>query len=122
MKYGKLLGWGIAIYAIMALAWSGLVMYGFSGTFTSRILELIVLVVVATIAGRSLRLHSWTDILPYSIFWAIEAGVLDAIYNVPYAGWGMYADWNVWLGYALVVAVPLLAPRTRMTAEVQHNA
>jgi hypothetical protein len=119
VKYGKLLGWGIVIYAIMALAWSGLVIYGFAGTLAARLLELLVLAVVATIAGRSLPFHSWTDILPYSIFWAIEAVFLDAILNVPYAGWGMYADWNVWLGYALVAAIPLLAPRTRRMPEIK---
>jgi len=121
VNYGKLLGWGIVIYAIIALAWSGLALYGLSGTLAARLLELVVLIVVATLAGRSLRLHSWTDILPYSLFWAVEAAVLDIVYNVPSAGWGMYSDWNLWLGYALVVIVPLLAPKTRMTTEARRD-
>ena len=114
MKYGALLGWGICIYAIMALVWSGLVMYGFAGTIVARGLELFVLIVVATIAGRSLRFHSWKDILPYPLCWAIVVGFLDVVYSVPFGGWEIYSDWNIWVGYALVVLVPLIGPYTHM--------
>ena len=113
MKYGKLLGWGIVIYAVMALAWSGFAIYGLTGTLTSRLLQLLVLIIVTTIAARSLKFHSWKDILPYSILWAILMGLLDIVYSVPFGGWGIYSDWNLWVGYTLVILVPLLAPKTR---------
>jgi hypothetical protein len=118
MKYGALVGWGIVIYAVMSLAWSGIVIYGFAGTLLARLLELLVLVIVATIAGRSLKLHSWKDIVPYSLAWALMMAALDAVFSVPFAGWAIYADWNLWLGYALVALVPLIAPKTRMHPEV----
>lgn len=114
MRYGILLGWGIVIYAVVSLAFSGLVIYGLAGTFLGRILALLALITVATIAGRALRLHSWKDIAPYSILWAAMMGILDAIFSVPFSGWVLYADWNLWLGYALVAVVPLLAPKTRI--------
>lgn len=117
MRYGAVLGWGIVIYAVMSLAWSGLVTYGLSGTIVSRFAELLVLVIVATLAGRSLRFHSWKDIIPYSFFWAVMMGLLDAVYSVPFGGWQIYADWNLWLGYCLVAVVPLLAPYTRKMPE-----
>lgn len=113
MKYGALLGWGIVIYAIMALAWSGLVIYGFAGTLVSRILVLCVLIIVTTIAARTLRFHSWKDILPYSCTWAVMMGLLDAIYTVPFSGWSIFSDWNLWIGYTLVAIVPLLVPLSR---------
>jgi hypothetical protein len=113
MKYGAALGWGIVIYAIVYLAWSALVLYGFVYGFFPRVISLVVLAIVATIAGRSLRFHTWKDILPYSITWAIVVGLLDAVFTVPYAGWQLYADWNIWVGYVLVAAVPLIAPYTR---------
>ncbi len=118
MKYGTLVGWGIVIYAVMALAWSGIVIYGFAGTFLARLFELLVLTFVATIAGRALRHHSWKDILPYSLAWALMMAVFDALFSVPFAGWAIYADWNLWLGYALVALVPLIAPKTRIHPEV----
>jgi hypothetical protein len=117
MRYGAIVGWGIGIYAVMALAWSALSVYGLTGTIVSRVTQLLVLIIVATIAGRSLRFHSWKDILPYSVLWALTAGLLDAFLNVPVAGWQMFADWNLWLGYTLVVIAPLLAPYTRPLPE-----
>ena len=118
MRYGRLLGWGIVIYAVMSLAWSGIIIYGLAGFATGRIIQLVVLIAVATIAARSLKLHSWKDILPYSFLWAAMMAGLDAMFNVPFAGWQMYADWNVWLGYALVAIVPLVvASHLRQAAD-----
>lgn len=113
MKWGALLGWGIVIYSVMYLAWSGFILYGFVEGILPRVLGLAVLVVVATIAGRSLRAHGWHDVLPYSIAWAVAIALLDAVFSVPYSGWQLYADWNVWVGYILVCVVPLLAPYTQ---------
>ena len=113
MKYGAVVGWAVVIYAVMALAWSGFITYGLAGTLTARVLQLLVLVIVTTIAARSLKFHSWKDILPYSILWAVMMGLLDIVFTVPFAGWEIYADWNIWVGYTLVVIIPLLAPFTR---------
>jgi len=112
MKYGALLGWGIVIYAIMSLVWSGLVMYNMADSFLSLAVRLCVLIFIALVAGRSLRCHSWQDVLPYSAFWAATMVVLDAVYTVPFSGWALYSDWRLWLGYALVALIPLLAPHS----------
>ena len=113
VKYGPLVGWGFVIYATMFIAWSGFVMYGFTEGVLPRFAGLAVLVGVATIAGRSLRFHTWTDALPYSLFWAVEVALLDIVFSVPFTGWQLFFDWNIWVGYILVVCVPLLAPYTR---------
>ncbi|OGG57389.1 hypothetical protein A2853_02630 [Candidatus Kaiserbacteria bacterium RIFCSPHIGHO2_01_FULL_55_17] len=109
LRVGPLLGWGIVIYAVMFLVWSAFVTYGFVGGFLPRSLGLLVLLATGVIAGRSLKAHAWADVLPYSLAWGVLMGVLDAIMSVPVAGWQLYADWNVWIGYALVVLAPLLA-------------
>ena len=106
------------IYAVMYLAWSGFVLYGFTSGILPRLLALLVLIITATIAGRSLAFSSWKDILPYSVGWLIVIALLDAVFSVPYAGWQLYTDWNVWVGYALVCAVPLLAPYTK---SIRHS-
>lgn len=117
MKYGAYVGWGVVIYAVMFLLWSGFVTYGLAGNVFSRIVGLVVLVGVATIAGRALRLPIWHDILPYSLSWGVVVGLLDMLFSVPFGGWQIYADWNIWIGYALVVIVPLFAPLTRRSGE-----
>lgn len=113
MKIGSMIGWGIVIYAVMYLMWNGLVLYGFVDGIVPRLISLSVLVVTATIAGRSLRFTSAKDVAPYSIAWAIVVVLLDMVYTVPYAGWALYSDWNIWVGYALVAASPLVAPYIR---------
>ena len=110
MKYGLLVGCGIVIYAVMFLAWSGLFMYGLVGTLP-RIATLLLLVVLATVAGKSLRLRLWTDIAPYSVLWAMMMALLDSIFVVPFSGWSIYYDPSLWIGYAVVVIVPLFAPK-----------
>lgn len=108
MKYGALVGWGIVIYSVMFLAWSGLMMYGYVDGILPRLAGLIVLIVTSSVAGRSLHLRSWKDILPYTLAWAIIVALFDAAFSVPFSGWTLYYDWNVWVGYALVALVPLV--------------
>jgi hypothetical protein len=112
MKLLSRLSWGIVLYAMMYLLWSGFILYNFIGT-GARIVALLILIALSVTAGRSLRLSSWKDVLPYSLAWAVIIGLFDAIFSVPYSGWQIYGDWNLWVGYGLVVLVPLLTPYTR---------
>jgi hypothetical protein len=114
MKYISRLSWGIVIYAIMYLFSHGLSIYGVAGGILGMLARLVMLVIIATIAGRSLHLNSWKDILPYSIFWAFTVLAIDAVYTVPSSGVEMYSNWNLWIGYALVMLLPLAAPQTRV--------
>ncbi|MFZ2556045.1 MAG: hypothetical protein WAZ27_05190 [Minisyncoccia bacterium] len=107
------LGWGVVIYAIMYLAWSGLVIYGLSLGTLSLVARVLVLFFIVSIAVNSLRLQDWKDILPYSALWAAVAVLLDAIFLVPFTGWELYSSWSVWAGYALVVIFPLIRPFLR---------
>lgn len=105
----RAIGWGIIIYAVMYLVWSGLVIYGLSLGYLSLFIRLATLVVLTSIAARSLRLADWKDVVPYSIVWAVVGIIFDALYLVPFSGWGLYASLSVWIGYALIVAFPILS-------------
>ncbi|MEK7155636.1 MAG: hypothetical protein AAB734_02045 [Patescibacteria group bacterium] len=115
------LGWGIAIYAIMYLLWSGLVIYGLAAGVLSLVVRLVALAGVTTIAARSLHLPNWKDLVPYTISWAVAAVVLDALFLVPFSGWSLYATWSVWVGYALVAILPIL-PILASFKRSQHAA
>ena len=101
----------------MYLSLNGLTIYGYRGTNVLPIVELAILLVVTTVAARSLKFHSWKDILPYSICWMLVVAGLDALYTVPFSGTQMYTNWQLWVGYALVVLLPLLAPFTHIIPE-----
>lgn len=111
IKYGALFGWGIAIYAVMYLIGSGLLIYGFAVGIIPVLVKLLGLIGVSGIAGRALPLSNWKDVLPYSVAWAIIAAILDGIFWVPFAGWQLYASYGVWVGYALVALIPVVAVR-----------
>jgi hypothetical protein len=109
IDYEKLVGWGIAIYAVMFLLWSAFVAYGFVDGYLPQIIGLIVLVGVMYRAGKSLPVSSWETALPYALGWLVIIGLLDILLSVPFAGWEIFADWNLWVSYALIAIVPLLA-------------
>jgi len=116
MKYGAYVGWGVVLYAVMFLVHSVLVEYGMSIGTLPRVLALLALIITATIAGRSLRFTTWRDILPYSLSWLVVIAAIDALISFPFTGWSVFTDPNVWVGYALVVLVPLFSPYTRRIA------
>lgn len=107
--FSKAIGWGIVIYAVMYLVWSGLVIYGLSLGYLSLIVRLLVLFFITMIAARSLRLADWKDVFPYSVVWAVVAAILDGLFLVPFSGWGLYTSLSVWFGYALIVILPLVS-------------
>ncbi len=114
MKFGSLVGWGIVIYAVMFLLWSGFVTYGFVDGLAPKLTSLIILIGIAVIAGQSLRYTSWHDILPYSASWVVIMALLDGIFSVPYSGFALYLDPNIWFGYAVVLLVPLFSSHLRI--------
>ncbi len=118
MNLRALLGWGIVIYAVLFLVWSGLVIHGLSGNFFARFIVLGALVLVTAIATRALRLNSERDVAPYAVGWVFVAAALDAVFSVPNAGWGMYADWNLWVGYVLLLIVPFVV---MLISRKQHS-
>lgn len=121
MHYGKLFGWGIVIYAVMYLVVALLALYGIAPSLLARVLSLAALIGLATMAGLSIRRHTTRDILPYSIVWTLEVIALDALMSMPYTGFSIYLDWNVWVGYALVALVPLFTQYLHQRSESARN-
>ena len=101
-------GWGVLIYAVMYLAWSGLVIYGLSVGVGSLVARVVLLALVTTIATRSLRISTVHDLIPCAALWAFTALLLDTIFLVPFTGWALFSSWSVWAGYVLIVVAPVL--------------
>ncbi|HTR19090.1 MAG TPA: hypothetical protein VMH91_03915 [Candidatus Paceibacterota bacterium] len=109
MKLGALLGWGVVIYAILSLVWSGMTEYGWTDGVLPFLGEVVTLLVVCMWAGSALKFRSWKDVLPYSIGWALIAAALDAVFIVPLNGLAVFTDVSTWGGYLLIALVPLLS-------------
>lgn len=108
MYLRPLLGWGIGIYAVLNLVWSAIVVHGVSQHIAGRVIMIATLIALVTIAARSLRLISERDAVVYAVGWVLTAAALDAILAVPVSGWGIYGNLNLWVGYGLLFAVPLI--------------
>ena len=119
-QWDKLLFWGIGIYAVMFLLWNFFVLYGFTAGIIPRIILLVALVIAATLSGRSLHLSKAADILPYAVGWVVITMILDTLMISLVIGLSMYADWNIWVGYLLLLTIPLLAPHTKHAPEPPH--
>lgn len=102
------IGWGVVIYALMYLLWSGLVIYGLAAGILSLVVRIGALATITTLAARSLHMPNWRDLLPYALSWAVCAVLLDALFLVPFSGWALYSTWSVWVGYALVAILPVI--------------
>lgn len=113
IKWGALFGWGVVIYAVVFLMWSALVIHAYIAGPMPRIILVLTLAIVVSIAARSLRLKHWYDILPYSIAWALIAAAFDFTCAVPVSGFAIWTDWNIWVGYAMVVLIPLIIPQPK---------
>jgi len=112
-RLDNLIFWGVGMYAVMYMLWRLCVLYGFTEGLLPRLVLLFVLVVIGLLAGRALRFGYASDILPYSAGWMFIAMILDRVLVYPLAGWAMYADWNIWVGYLLILTIPLLAPQIK---------
>ena len=97
---------GFVVYSLMYLLWSGFAVYGFTGT-AARLASFAFLVGVMMIFGQVTGKTTVAEILPFSAVWALTVIGLDVVLAVPYAGWGMFSNASLWVGYALVFLVPL---------------
>lgn len=106
IQAGRYLGWGIVIYAVMSLTWTMFVVWQFTDGVMPRVISLAVLLATVASATRALHQHTVRDAVPYALVWVAVVALLDALLSVPNSGWAIFYDWNLWVGYALVAAVP----------------
>jgi hypothetical protein len=108
MKYGKLIGFGVLLYAVVFLIMSGFTAYGSGDTFLTKIIALVALAIVAYLAGKNLRAGSMGEIIKYSLGWLIIVAILDYFFTLPFATTAVYSQWNLWVGYAIILLLPLI--------------
>lgn len=109
MNYKKLIGFGVLIWAVAYVLAMAFYAYHVLGALWAKIILDIVVAVFAFFAACNLKKSSALKILAYSVVWVIIAFLLDLLLTVPYSGMGIYKTWDLWIGYALVLIVPLFA-------------
>ena len=111
MNYKKLIGFGILLWIIAFVIASVFVGAKAIDSIVAKITVPIVVGIAAFFVGKNLKLKSISETLKYSATWIVIGVLLDMAVTVPFTGWGIFAEWNVWLGYFFVLTAPLLATK-----------
>ncbi len=109
MDWKKAIMYGVALYVVMFMYWSVLVGFGVGEALWGWILGYVVLAVAVGMAAKALGTTAKGEIIKYSAAWVIIMAALDALISVRFTGWGMFAMWQTYLGYAIVLLLPLSA-------------
>jgi predicted Na+-dependent transporter len=109
VNYKNIFGFGVLIYLVIFLIMSGFAAYDMRDTLTAKIITLAAIALVAFWGGKSLNPANMAEALKHSIGWVVIIVVLDALITARFTGFGIFSQWNVLLGYVLVVLTPLLA-------------
>ena len=104
--YKKLVGFGILIWVVAFAIASAFVAYNAIDTLIAKITVPVVVGIVTFFAGKNLKLKEPKEAVRYSIVWVVIGILLDTIFTVPFTGWGIFMQWNVWLSYILVFTLP----------------
>lgn len=97
---------GVTVYAAMFFMWSLFISYGFTEGIAPRLVGLIALVfllVHLTHQGKAVGIRA----IPYALSWLLITFLFDVLSSVPFFGWSMFSDPNLWVGYGLIFVVPL---------------
>ncbi len=111
MNYKKLIGFGILLWMVAFISASVFIGAKAIDSIIAKITVPLAVGTVALFPGNSLKLNSVSETLKYSIDWVAIGVLLDIAVTVPFTGWGIFAQWNIWLGYCLVLIAPILATK-----------
>jgi hypothetical protein len=111
MNYKKLIGFGILLWIIAFAIASVFVGAKAIDSIAAKISVPLVVGIAAFFAGKNLKLKSIPETLKYSVAWIVIGILLDMAVTVPFTGWEIFAEWNVWLGYFFVLTAPILATK-----------
>lgn len=104
----KFWGYGIIIWAVAFIVASIFIAFETSAVIMNTVTALAV-VLTAFLLAKTVSLASRKAMLKYSFCWVIVVFILDALVTSQFTAWDFLSSWYVWLAYALILFVPLLA-------------
>ena len=117
MNYKKLIGFGALIWGTAFITMTAFVAYQMGNYVLSTAILWIVVAIVAYLCGKNLQFVSRAQALKYSASWVAVGLIMDSIFTVPFTGWTIFSAWELWLGYILVLVVPLFTVKTQQTPQ-----
>ncbi|MBU2109782.1 hypothetical protein KKB71_02430 [Patescibacteria group bacterium] len=119
MNYKKLIGWGILFYVAAFVIMSVFVAFEKSDWIVAKLVTIAAIAVIAYLAGRNISASSMIDALKYSVVWAIIVAIFDFLICTRFVP-DIFFQWNIWVGYALIILVPLLTVKKGASVPTQQ--
>lgn len=109
MNYGKLLGFGVLIYGVAFIVASVFVGFEVESPALMNTVTTIAMLLAVFLLAKNLKLSSRREMLKYSLSWMVIVLLLDLFLTARFTGADFFSQWHIWLAYALILLVPLLA-------------
>ena len=115
-KYCKFLGYGGIIWGVAFIVASLFVGFKVSSQIIIQGITTLAVVITAFLLAKSLNVSAIKEMLKYSFSWVVVGLILDALITARFTGWGFFSRWDIWLGYLLILVIPLLAVKSEKGA------
>lgn len=107
MDFKKAIGFGVLIWILMFVVVSIFIGFNIYDKAIVKILTAIIGGIIVFIIAGKVKLETKNIALSYGIMWVLTGIILDAIITMRFNS-KIFSDWSLWLGYVLVLLVPLL--------------
>lgn len=108
-KYWKLFGYGAVIWGVAFIVVSAFIGFEVTSEVIVQGVTTLAVAIAAYLLARSLNISNRKEMLKYGFSWVVVGLILDLIVTTRFTGWQFFSAFYVWLGYALILLVPLLA-------------
>lgn len=106
MDWKKAIGFGALLWLILFAVASLFVGFKVMETLWARVVIVVISGALAYVLAGKIKPTKAAVALQYSGVWVVTGLVLDAIITTRFAP-AVFQDWSLWLGYALVLLIPL---------------
>jgi len=111
--FKKVLGYGLLVYVVAFIVASIFVAYGSTESTLATWAVLIAVLVAVLFASKRLGVQTGGEAFKYSLGMLIIVAILDLVLTVPFTGMEIYSTWHIWVGYLLILFVPVLTSKLR---------
>ena len=117
-NWAKAIGFGVLIWAVMFAFISFLIGYEWYDFMISKVLVVIAAGLLSYLCIKNVKSTAFSEALEYGISWVAVGVVLDLIASTQFNSY-LFGAWEYWVGYALILAVPLFSAELKEEKRVK---
>lgn len=107
MNWKKAIGFGVLLWILMFVIVSAFIAFNIYQLKWMQIVTAIIAGVIAFLLAGSAKPNKVIIALGFGFCWVVIGVILDAVITMRFNA-EIFNSWSLWLGYALILLVPLL--------------